>query len=98
MALRFQKRIKIAPGLRVNLSKTGVSASVGKPGATVNIGKNGVQGTAGIPGTGLSYKRKFGKSGQASEGAEGQQAGTRGAWLLAIGVLAAIAALVYWLA
>ncbi|MGF1878807.1 DUF4236 domain-containing protein [Photobacterium frigidiphilum] len=55
MGFKFRKRIKIAPGININLSKSGVSASVGKPGATVNIGKNGVKGTVGIPDSGLSY-------------------------------------------
>lgn len=55
MGFRIRKSIKIAPGLRINLSKSGVSASVGKRGATVNIGKNGVKSTIGIPGTGISH-------------------------------------------
>lgn len=55
MSFRFRKSIKIAPGIRVNLSKSGVSTSLGRPGATVNISKRGVRSTVGIPGTGLSY-------------------------------------------
>jgi len=59
--LRFQKRISILPGLlRINLSKSGVSASAGPRGADINIGKNGVTTNAGIPGTGLSYRQKVG--------------------------------------
>ena len=65
MGFRFQKSVRIAPGLRLNLSKSGVSASLGRPGATVNIGRRGVQGSAGIPGTGLSYRQRVvgGRSG-----------------------------------
>jgi hypothetical protein len=60
--LRFQKRISILPGLlRLNLSKSGASASVGPRGADVNIGSNGVTTNAGIPGTGLSYRQKVGR-------------------------------------
>lgn len=56
MAIRFRKRIKIAPGININLSKSGTSVSLGKPGATVNVGgKNGVKASVGIPGSGLSY-------------------------------------------
>ncbi|WP_421187197.1 DUF4236 domain-containing protein [Aeromonas enteropelogenes] len=55
MALKFRKRIKIAPGINLNLSKGGISTSIGKPGATVNIGKKGVKTTVGIPGTGISW-------------------------------------------
>ncbi|WP_338324608.1 MULTISPECIES: DUF4236 domain-containing protein [Aeromonas] len=55
MALKFRKRIKIAPGINLNLSKSGVSTSIGKPGATVNVGKRGIRTTVGIPGTGVSW-------------------------------------------
>lgn len=64
MGLRFQRSVRIAPGLRLNLSKSGVSASLGRPGATLNIGRRGVEGSAGLPGTGLSYRRRVaGRSG-----------------------------------
>lgn len=59
MGFRFRKRIKLMPGVSLNLSKGGVSASVGKPGATINFGKRGVKGTAGIPGSGISYTTKL---------------------------------------
>lgn len=67
MGFRFRKRIKIAPGVYINLSKSGVSTSVGGSGATVNIGKNGVKGTVGVPGTGLSYTENFSASPDATE-------------------------------
>jgi hypothetical protein len=60
MGFRFRKSIRIAPGLRMNLSRSGLSATVGRPGASVNIGRRGVTGTAGIPGTGLSYQSRLG--------------------------------------
>lgn len=60
MGFRFQKRISILPGVRINLSKSGASASVGPRGADVNIGPYGVTTNAGIPGTGLSYRQKAG--------------------------------------
>lgn len=57
MALRFQKRIRILPGVWLNLSKTGISFSLGGHGATINAGTQGQRTvTLGIPGTGLSYK------------------------------------------
>jgi hypothetical protein len=46
--------------VRINLSKTGVSSSIGGHGATVNVGKNGPMVTLGIPGTGLSYRTSIG--------------------------------------
>ncbi|WP_228262440.1 DUF4236 domain-containing protein, partial [Acinetobacter baumannii] len=56
MGLNFRKSIKIAPGIRVNVSKKGLSSvSVGGKGARVNVSKKGTRTTVGIPGTGLSY-------------------------------------------
>lgn len=55
MPFRFRKIFKIAPGFRVNLSKRGLSTSIGKAGATLNIGKRGIRPTVGLPGTGLSF-------------------------------------------
>ena len=63
MAFRFQKRFTIFPGVRINMSKGGLSASVGPRGADVNIGKDGITTSAGIPGTGLSYRSKLGHKG-----------------------------------
>lgn len=59
MGFRFRKKINIAPGVNINVSKSGISTSLGKPGATINISKNGVRATAGIPGTGLSWSKKI---------------------------------------
>ena len=54
MGLRFRKRIKIMPGLSMNLSKGGVGLSTGVKGARVSLGADGkVRGSAGIPGTGI---------------------------------------------
>ena len=63
MGWRFHKVLSIFPGLRVNLSKGGLSTSVGPRGADINIGKGGVTTNAGIPGTGISYRQKVGKPG-----------------------------------
>lgn len=58
MGFNFRKSLKIAPGVRVNVTKKGVSSlSVGKNGARVNVGKKGVKTTVGIPGSGLSYSK-----------------------------------------
>lgn len=59
MGFRFRKSIKILPGLRLNLSKGGVSASVGVSGATVNIGQRGTRATVSLPGSGLSYSENL---------------------------------------
>ena len=55
MPVRFRRSFTIFPGVKVNVSKGGISLSVGKPGATLNFSKRGVKQTVGIPGSGLSH-------------------------------------------
>jgi Protein of unknown function (DUF4236) len=52
--LRFFRRLRLAPGLSLNLSKSGPSISVGPRGAKLTIGRGGVRRSIGIPGTGIS--------------------------------------------
>lgn len=59
MGIRFRKSFKLAPGVRMNLSGSGISASFGPRGASVSVGKRGVYGNAGIPGTGLYTRGKL---------------------------------------
>lgn len=59
MALKFRKRIRIAPGVRINLSKSGISTTVGPRGASVNVGKKGAYLNTGIPGTGIYDRTKI---------------------------------------
>ena len=40
MALRFQRRIRIAPGGRLNLSKSGIGGSIGRNGLRLGIDVN----------------------------------------------------------
>lgn len=63
MGWSFRKRIKIAPGVRMNISKRGTSFTVGPRGANVNIGKRGTYQNLSIRGTGLSSRRKVSNSG-----------------------------------
>jgi hypothetical protein len=59
MGFRFRKTIKLFQGVKLNLSKSGISTSVGVPGATINISNRGTRGTVGIPGTGVSYSENL---------------------------------------
>jgi len=43
MAVRFFKRIRLFPGVTLNLSKRGVSISTGIKGAHVTVNKKGVR-------------------------------------------------------
>jgi len=55
MSFRFWRRIKIAPEVTLNLSKSGGSLSFGPRGAKFTVGSRGKRTTLGIPGTGLFY-------------------------------------------
>lgn len=55
MGFRFFRRIRIAPGISINLSKSGASLSVGPRGAKLTVGPRGTRTTVGIPGTGMYY-------------------------------------------
>ncbi len=59
MAWRFRKSVKIAPGIRMSFSKSGVSTTVGGRGASLSFGKRGVYQNVSIPGTGLSSRTKL---------------------------------------
>ncbi len=58
--MRFRRRVKLFPGVTLNLSKTGISATVGIPGASVNFTKGGTFLNTGIPGTGLYDRTRIG--------------------------------------
>lgn len=60
MALRFRKSIKLAPGVRWNVSGSGSSWSFGPRGASVGVGKRGTYLNTGIPGTGLYARERIG--------------------------------------
>jgi Protein of unknown function (DUF4236) len=55
MALRYRRRIRLARGLSLNLSRSGASISVGTRGAHVTVSPRGRRATVGLPGSGLSY-------------------------------------------
>ncbi len=59
MGVRFRKSVKILPGVRINLTKSGISTTIGPRGASVNISKRGTYLNTGIPGTGLHAREKL---------------------------------------
>lgn len=59
MGFIFKKTVKIAPGIKLNFSKKGISTSIGRRGASVNVGKRGTYMNLGIPGTGVSFRNKI---------------------------------------
>lgn len=66
MALRFRKSFKLAPGVRMNVSTSGMSWTLGPRGASVSIGKRGTYLNAGLPGTGLSSRIPLSRPGSQS--------------------------------
>ncbi len=70
MGFRFFRRFRIAPGITLNLSKSGPSISMGPRGAKVTVGSKGVRKTLGLPGTGLHYTQhtSWGKVGAMAGG------------------------------
>jgi hypothetical protein len=55
MGFRFRRRVRILPGVRLNLSRSGISTSIGTRGLWATYGKRGRRLTVGLPGTGLGY-------------------------------------------
>lgn len=56
MGLRFQHRIKVLPGVRINLSKSGVGLSVGSRGAHIGIDSRGPPVRFGRTAGGVSWR------------------------------------------
>lgn len=79
MGFRFRKSVNFGP-LRINLSKSGVGASVGTKGFRVTKkAGGGTRTTASIPGTGISYVTETsGKKASAGKGTGGKSAGETG--------------------
>lgn len=83
MGWRFFRRMKIAPGVTVNLSRSGPSLSVGPRGFKKTFSRRGVRTTVGLPGSGLfhtdleSWKNSSPPPPQASPGATCPHCGRR---------------------
>ena len=86
MGFRFRRSVKILPGIKLNMSKKGVSSvSIGRAGATMNINRKGTKTTVGIPGSGLSYSTK--RSGRTTASRPvAARSNTRG-WLVIAGLI-----------
>jgi len=74
MGFRFRRTIRVFPGLRLNLSRSGLSTSVGARGARVTVGHGRVRETAGIPGSGAFYTESQSTRDERQDGAGEAQA------------------------
>jgi hypothetical protein len=54
MPVRIRKSFNLFPGVKVNMSKGGMSITVGRKGFHLNFSKRGVRQTLGLPGSGIS--------------------------------------------
>lgn len=76
MGWRYRKRIKILPGIHINISKSGVSTNVGVKGASVTFGPKGTYVNTGFPGTGLYRRDRVAGSGKKHEYCNGIEYGS----------------------
>ncbi|MBQ9335515.1 MAG: DUF4236 domain-containing protein [Alphaproteobacteria bacterium] len=68
MGIRYRKRVKVAPGVYVNLSKSGASTTVKVGnGMSLNMGQNGTYLNSGIPGTGIYSRERIGATSKVNE-------------------------------
>jgi hypothetical protein len=67
MPTRFRRSFNILPGVKVNVSKSGISFTVGTKGYHLNFSNRGVRQTVGLPGSGLSNSSYIVKNDSKSE-------------------------------
>jgi len=60
MSWRFRKTFKLLPGVRLNLTARGLSATLGASPFSVNVGPRGVYRNINIPGTGVWNRQRIG--------------------------------------
>jgi len=92
MALRFRRRIRIAPGVTVNLGLHGAGLSVGPRGFHVGMNRRGMYTSAGIPGTGLYAVHHFRGPSEDNPKVQGAATGFVLGILIAVGAFALLAA------
>lgn len=59
MGLRFRKQVRVIKLIRFNVSKSGVSTTIGVPGLSINIGRRGIFRNLGIPGSGFFMRDRI---------------------------------------
>ena len=59
MAWGFRKRIRVSSTVHLNISRTGISTTIGKKFFSINLGKKGAFLNQNVPGTGLYNREKI---------------------------------------
>lgn len=76
MGVRFRRSIKLAPGVRLNVTKTGMGVTVGGKGARYSVHSSGRRTLGlGLPGTGTYYQQSSG--GRSRTGGQSARGGPR---------------------
>ena len=99
MGWQFRKSFRLLPGVRINLSKRGVSTTFGSSPFSVNVGRRGITRTVSIPGTGLYHRAPIDISSDGGESAPEIRKPSRlriGCALLVWAFLLPILALAFW--
>jgi hypothetical protein len=60
MSWRFRKTFKVLPGVKLNLTAHGLSATLGAAPFSINVGPRGVYRNVSIPGTGIWDRQRVG--------------------------------------
>jgi uncharacterized protein DUF4236 len=79
MPVRIRKSFNLFPGVKVNMSKGGMSITVGKKGFHLNFSKRGVRQTVGLPGSGISESSYIFKNKDDEEKKEKEEHSSEGA-------------------
>src|SRR2546422_4153670 len=61
MGWRFRKSFKLLPGIRLNVSRSGVSATIGASPFSLNVGPRGVYSNLNLPGSGITFRERIGQ-------------------------------------
>jgi hypothetical protein len=85
MGIRFRKLVKLAPGVRMNFSGSGVSWTLGPRGASIGVNKRGTFLNTGIPGTGLYSRQQLVKNSSDKQSDSSQPAAPRVSITVSIG-------------
>jgi Protein of unknown function (DUF4236) len=60
MSWRFRKSFRVLPGVRINVSRRGISTTIGRGPLSVHVGPTGTYANFNLPGTGISHRQRIG--------------------------------------
>jgi len=96
MGLQFRKKIKLAPGISLNVGKRGASISAGVKGARVTFGKDKTSTSVGIPGTGISHRNVYSNRTDQEQRPASSSSSSGTSWISFAVVIAILVAIAKW--